>query len=159
MEGATVMTPDVPTKHTRLPAKTLLVLGVLALAGCGPAEGTISGTVQFDGRPLTAGVNTVTFLGDDGGVKSCMVEPDGRYSLRGVRVGHARITVQSLPSPPHLSMAPGEDGQMKPVGESDQLAKPGRAPGIPERYKDPSKSGLSHDVQRGSHTFDIILSP
>jgi hypothetical protein len=136
----------------RLPALVLL-----AVAGCGPAEGTVSGTVRFNGRPLTVGVNTVTFLCEDGSVKSCMVEPDGRYTLRGVPAGRARITVLSLPPPPQLGMAPGEDGKLKPV--DGPASKPDQAGGIPERYKDSDSSGLSYDVQRGSHTFDIELSP
>ena len=140
-------------------AGPLLALGLLALAGCGPAEGTVSGTVRFDGRPLTAGVNTVTFLCEDGSVKSCMVEPDGRYTLRGVPAGRARVTVLSLPPPPQLGKAPGEDGKVKPIDGPGPAAKPDQAGGIPDRYKDPDSSGLSYDVQRGSHTFDIELRP
>jgi hypothetical protein len=143
----------------RTKAAGLLGLMALALAGCGTAEGTVSGTVKFRGQPLTVGDNTVTFLGEDGSVKSCTVEPDGRYTLRGVHAGRAHVTVHALPPPPNLRMAPGEDGQMKPVGESGQPAKAGQFAGIPDRYKDPDKSELTCDVRRGDQTFDIELKP
>jgi hypothetical protein len=147
------------TIHARTTATSLIGLIVLALAGCGPGEGAVSGTVKFKGQPLTVGDNTVTFLGEDGSVKSCTVEPDGSYTFRGVHGGRARITVHSLPPPPSLLTAPGEDGQMKPVGGAGQPSKPGQFGGIPDRYKDPDKSELTFDVHRGSQTFDIELSP
>jgi hypothetical protein len=56
-------------------------------------------------------------------------------------------------------MAPGEDGQMKPVDGSGQTPKPGQFAGIPNRYKDPDNSRLSCDVRRGSQTFDIEMNP
>jgi len=142
-----------------MPASSLVGLIAVVLTGCGPADGTVCDTVKFKGQPLVVGVNTVTFLSEDGSVKSCMVEPDGRYRLAGVHAGHARITVHSLPPPPNLIMAPGKDGQMTPVGDAGPPAKPGQFAGIPERYKDPDKSELNYDVHRGTQTHDIELKP
>jgi hypothetical protein len=137
----------------------LLLLGALALAGCGPRTGTVSGKVTLDGRPLTEGDHTVTFLGEDGSVTSCAVEPDGGYVLRGVPSGRVRITVHSFPSARQLWIAPAEGGGMKAVGGAAAPAKTGQAGGAPERYKDPEQSPLRYDVRPGSQTFDIELLP
>jgi hypothetical protein len=157
------MTPQVrnagTTANRGVRTLLLFVLGVLAGAGCGPATGTISGKVKYNGQPLTVGVHTVTFLSVDGSVHSCGVEPDGSYTLRGVPAGRVRITIQSFPSPQQLLMAPGEDGRMKSVTGSEAPARPGVGPGVPGRYKNPDQSGLRYDVKRGSQTFDIELSP
>jgi hypothetical protein len=157
--GAAVRIRGGKAKRFGRAAILLLLLAALAAAGCGPARGTVSGKVKYDGRPLTVGVNTVTFHGEDGSVVSCVVEADGSYTLRNVPAGPARVTVHSLPSPPQLLMAPGEDGRPKAGGPAGPAPQAGRAAGIPERYQDPDRSRLSHQVRKGEQTFDIELTP
>jgi hypothetical protein len=141
----------------RFAAAALMLVAALSLTGCGAGVGTVSGTVTYKGQPLTVGVNTVAFHGQDGTVVSCVVEPDGSYTARKVPVGPARISLQCLPPPPNLLMAPGEDG--KPKASGSGAARPGRAADVPARYRDPEQSRLTCVVRRGEQRHDIELTP
>src|SRR5262249_31942683 len=46
------------------PRLAVVLLGWLALAGCGESLGTVAGTVSFDGQPVTNG--SVAFVKNDG---------------------------------------------------------------------------------------------
>ena len=118
------------------------VLLVLA-AGCGPGKGDVSGTVQYQGRPLPGG--TITFFDQKHRVTASPIGSDGRYAVAGVTAGPVKITV-STPLP--MTFRNGEVPDPK-----DKL------PAIPARYSDPDQSGLSYEVQTGSHTHDIELLP
>src|SRR5262245_22536141 len=139
----------------RRPALALLLLAA-ALAGCGKPRGDISGRVLLDGKPVTVGSNKVSFHAADGSVTHCTADPDGSYELKGVSVGDGKFTVQSLPPPPMLPAAPGKDGKMEVIGKATAA---GKAAKLPERYKDPEKSGLTYTAQKGSQTFDLELKP
>src|SRR5436305_1236652 len=98
-----------------------LAMLLLALAGCGMgAKADVIGTVRFDGRPLTSG--SVNFIASDGRTVYSVIGPEGQYSIRGVALGKAQVTVVS-----HART---------PFGNAGPTLK------IPERYGKPDTSGL-----------------
>ncbi len=131
-----------------------LLLGALAgglfllVSGCGFLEnaGTVSGTVQYKGQPLSEG--SVSFVSDNGQVATGTIDQNGRYVVSHVPVGSAKVTVQvvSVAEPP-MSFA----GTSKPA-----LGK-AAGPKIPLRYALSATSGLQHSVTKGKQQFDIDL--
>ncbi|HEV3146479.1 MAG TPA: carboxypeptidase-like regulatory domain-containing protein [Gemmataceae bacterium] len=125
----------------------LLLLAMLA-AGCHERTGNVSGTVKFDGKPLTAG--TVTFYDQKNGAFSSPINADGSYSVTGVRTGRAKITV-ALPMQFNFesSFMPGV--KMTPPKVD--------VPPVPEKYFSAATSGLTYDVRGADQVYDIELTP
>ena len=124
-----------------------LGLTVLAMAflivGCG-SGGNVSGKVYLGEKPLTKGM--VYFTGKGNVVVSGDIQSDGSYSVVGVPVGNAKITVSKGPS--FVSTDP------KATKESKKDAKDAIAP----KYLDAKKTPLSFDVKGGDNSFDIKLT-
>jgi len=132
----------------------LLLPLVLALAGCGKGQATVSGKVAFNGQPLPSG--TVAFLGEDGRAYTGVIGADGTYTLEKVSPGPMKISVQTPPPPsgkpvvqppPGASSMPGMDMRNREV----------KTVAIPRKYEDPNTSGLTYTVTSGSQTHDIEL--
>jgi hypothetical protein len=137
-------------------ARSLPCLAVLALAGCGPATGSISGKVTFKDKPLPGG--TVTFLGSDKKVRSAPIGNDGTYTVEKVAVGEAKIGVAPPPPPPRLpggmkmdpsKMGGGPEGAA-PTSDDKPVI-------IPDKYQTPEKSGLTFTVNSGKQDHNIEL--
>jgi hypothetical protein len=65
-----------------LPAKVLLAVLLLTVAGCGdgrPARVTVSGRVLIDGEPLTQGI--VQFVPDGARPSASKIDAEGRFKL------------------------------------------------------------------------------
>jgi hypothetical protein len=111
---------------------------VLAAAGCGGGpKADVSGTVRFDGRPLASG--SVTFIGSDGKLVYSVIGSEGQYSIRGVAMGKAQVSVVS-----HTRT---------PFGNTSPALK------IPSRYGKPDTSGLDVEVHSQTQSHDIELKP
>lgn len=113
---------------------TAVLLSVVVL-GCGPKapvdenRTVISGTVTFDGKPLKAG--TIRFDSSEKHIgTSTSIASDGRYSTNRVPLGQNTVSIET---------------------ESLQYGSPHLYVKIPEKYADPSKSGLSVDVKPGAN--------
>jgi hypothetical protein len=135
------------------PAAVLLFL--MAATGCGGRQGSVSGVVTYNGRPLTGG--TVVFIGADGKPSEpATIGPDGKYSATDVPAGRAKVAVDDPPpaTPPPGSV-PKEMANDPEVREARSRAV-SYVP-IPPKYRDPDQSGLAFDVKSGSNTFDIPL--
>jgi hypothetical protein len=130
--------------------RSLLALAALALAGCGPAAGEVSGKILFKGEPLPFG--DVTFHIQDGPAKSAAIGPEGMYVIRGCPAGPVKITVRSLPRVPE-GLAQARGPRRTHPGRLEQPVH------IPDRYHDPERSELTYTVEAGQHTFDIVLAP
>src|SRR5262249_10321079 len=118
----------------------LLVLLQL-LSGCGRGWGDVSGTVRYQGKPLPMGA--ITFYDEVNGVRSCILDDDGKSTVSKVAGGKVKITV-ALPMPIFL---PGDTEGPK------RLAKLPKD--FPARYADAEKSGLERDIKAGSQTIDF----
>jgi len=122
-----------------------VVLAVLTV-GCGPRFGNVSGTVKFNGKPLSGA--TITFYDQDKNPVSSAVSPSGAYTITKVRTGKVKVAVAVPLDIPFMSSMPGS----KPAAP-----KPGIP--LPTKYLDPEVSGLDFEVRQGDQTHDFDLSP
>lgn len=139
-----------------------VVVGLLFVAGCsrgGPKLAKVTGTVLYEGQPLSGA--TVTFVPDGSkGTKGRMAigatGADGRFSLQsfassdGALVGFHGVSIAAMDSVP-------EDQPPQPNG------LPGPTPPlksrIPARYNDPATSGFSAEVKAGTaNDFEFRLT-
>jgi hypothetical protein len=118
------------------------------LAGCGesaaPALAPVAGKVFYHGRPVARGL--IVFvpdesLGGDGPLSKATIGPDGSYVLRtgdgvGAAPGAHRVTVAAVET------AAG--------GEPRSL--------LPDKYRDPDRSGLRCEITAGrANTLNFHL--
>jgi hypothetical protein len=124
-----------------------VALCLVAVLGCGStSQREVTGTVRFQGKALRGG--TVTFIDAEGKKAYSAIGPDGRYSVRGVAAGTARIAVQSHGRVPAGLLAPG-----RPEVKDSTVVE------IPHRYSDPENSGLEVRVGKAKVAHDIDLEP
>jgi hypothetical protein len=155
---AATLTSDVsPTMQIRLfllrlssPACVMTVACLLPLMGCSGSDlgAEVSGVASLDGRPLESG--SVVFAPVDGVSNNATsaVNSDGTYQLVsnrtiGLTPGKYRVAVTMHE---HVDVKPGERSMVMP-----KLL-------TPEKYADPSTSGLEFDVAAGSNTINIELT-
>ena len=81
-------------------AQAVLVLLTLAISGCSDRRttATVTGTVSYQGKPLTAG--KVSFFGPNDQVASALIDEDGSYAANDVPLGAVRVSVSTPPPPP-----------------------------------------------------------
>jgi hypothetical protein len=124
------------------------------LAGCAPGPQQfqpVRGKVLYRGSALTQG--TIVFTPDAsrgyrGPLSYAQIEPDGGYTLHsddhsGALVGCHRVTVSSVS--PTAQLLPGQ-----------RFAVPQSL--LPEKYRDPDRSGLACEVKGGRENvinFDL----
>jgi hypothetical protein len=134
----------------------VLVLVSFGPVGCGSKRNSVSGTVTYKGRPLPSGL--VVFVCKEGTAsKPARIAEDGTYSADDVAPGSVTVCVDvSLPT------TDGDSTEAPETQSKDQANKASPAPttpyvSIPERYKDPSQSGLTFEVKPGKNVFNIPL--
>lgn len=117
-------------------ALSLAATSTLAfLMGCGPEpqvdenRTSISGVVTFNGTPLKAG--TIRFDSRDSPIgTSTSISADGRYGTNRIPLGQNLVTIET---------------------KSLQYGSPHLYTKIPEKYADPSRSGLTVEVKAGTN--------
>jgi hypothetical protein len=123
---------------------------ILLFVGCSGTDlgAEVSGVVSLDGKPLESG--SVVFAPADGVSNNATsaVNSDGTYQLVsnraiGLMPGKYRVAVTMHE---HVDVKPGERSMVMP-----KLL-------TPEKYADPSTSGLEYDVAPGSQTIDLALT-
>lgn len=146
----------------------LLAFGIAAcaLAGCGrsnnrPSLGRVRGTVSFQGKPLPTGSLTFTVVGTRQAQGKIV---DGKIVLAGtfadddgVPVGMAHIAVfareplkTSSPQRPARKLANPREAMAV-----DRNRRSGGKSFIPEKYNDPTTSGLTWNIMAGEN--EIVL--
>ena len=122
----------------RWPVLLGLVASVCVGVGCesgGPATGSVSGKVTYEGQPLTAAF--VTFVDDEiGSGASAKLDASGNYHIPSVLIGEYTVAVQNMPPPPG--------------GKFVELD-------IPDKYQDLESSGLTATVEEGKNIADFSL--
>ena len=154
----------------------LLLLPVLA--GCGVAQGKVSGRVLLNGTPLPGG--RVTFRPEDPSQNtiSADIDEQGNYQVM-LPVGEVQISVDNRELEPvnnegggvPLALTPllspeakkhlgGKQPDRSPSTSPANLPeKPrGRYVEIPSKYYDIETSGLKFTVQRGEQARDIMMN-
>ncbi len=151
----------------RLGCWLCLLSGVLLSAGgCGerpPHEvdyGEVSGKVSFKGKPLPGG--KVTFVTAKWGYSaSANIDENGQYNGK-FPVGDVLIAVDNrMLEPPKKEKGKKQAAKNPPLkAPPDVVAPPppkGKYVKIPDKYADPSTSGLTFKVEKGTQTHDIKL--
>ena len=127
--------------------RTVQALGlflVAALAGCRDDQGSVTGTVTFDGRPVTTGA--ITFMKTDGGlVREGAVIRDGFFQAR-MPPGKYKIEVNAQEVVGKKKQK-GFDGNDEEVELTKEM--------FPDRYN--TKTELSKDVSAGANTVILDL--
>lgn len=137
--------------NCRLPLIPLLLLPVLAVAGCRASRPSdvVTGKVTWKGKPVAG---TVAFAAGGKEVVA-PINPDGTYTIKGSPAGKVRVTVKGFPGPiasvrRHKKLPP-----MPGVFSNPTTGVP-----PPARYATPA-GALTFEVTGGSQTFDIALNP
>jgi hypothetical protein len=134
----------------RLPVAVLALASTLA-AGCGPAVGTVSGDVTFNGKPLGGAV--VSFVSPEGTIRTAIANAAGHYAVDNVPAGPVQVTVRP-PSP-----ADAGDSHTTKKPERPKPAPQREKSVIPDRYGESTSSGLGTTVKPGGNRYDIALTP
>jgi hypothetical protein len=146
---------------------SLMLLGLAAtigLSGCGGSSGSIAGKVYYKGQLVKGG--NVQFVASDGSARSSPIGEDGTYTIDKMRLGDAKISVDTSSFKPQKGVfAYGSKPMKPPPGQPEgsgykppdtqELAK--RYVEIPEKYSDPNKSGLTYTVKSGRQDYDIKM--
>ena len=111
-----------------------LVAGVLTCLGCGAEQKVeenrtvVAGSIMFDGKPLPAG--SISFGSSADARGSTAQIKDGSYAIDRVPLGPNTVTIDTT---------------------AVQYGNPAKFVAIPDRYLDPTKSGLTVDVKPGTN--------
>lgn len=121
----------------------------LAVSGCGSRSGKVSGKVIYQGKPLPGGY--VNFMSEDAKslVKTSKIQSDGGYSVSGLPVGSAKITVQGLTAR-RLAEVPRQGAKVGKARQQKEVL-------VPPKYSNTEKSRLKYEVKPGSQSHDIEL--
>jgi hypothetical protein len=131
----------------RRAALSVLAFSLLALAagGCGRSTGSVSGKVTYQDKPLPGGY--VNFMSQSV-TKTSDIKDDGSYSVSGLPVGTAKISVQGLQKR-QLAALPGQGGKDSAPQQKEVF--------VPPQYGNTETSGLQYDVKPGAQPHDIDL--
>lgn len=133
-----------------------------ALVGCsGGAKGSLSGTVQYKGKPVVGATVTV-YDADKKPFQASVI--DGRYSINGITAGPIEIIVTS-PNPNETAGRKDPEGSRsgrRPNTEAKAPETPaapvaGWFP-IPSKYADTKSTPLKFTLKAGHNDYDINLA-
>ena len=129
--------------------RILAALLLATLAGCGGGA-RVSGSVRYQGKPVLSG--SVIVLHADGTACSGVIQPDGTYTVSGVKPGPARLGV--LSPDPARARPVGKKGKPEGKAKRTRPGTHGWFP-LPAQLGDPEKSGLICDMNASNVRHDI----
>jgi hypothetical protein len=121
-----------------------LLFCLVVLTGCGDGRSSVSGSVTFDGQPLTKTDSrnvTIMFIPESGGAPaSALVDESGEFALTtgsqaGLPPGKYIVTFAAIEA---------AGGKKRVI--------------TPSRYSNAKESDLRADVQPGSNSFNFELT-
>ncbi len=127
-----------------------LVVAAAAVAGCSRHSSQLSGRVSLDGQPLTAGVVTLTPVGD-GPSAYATIGPDGSYSI------HTGAAVGLDPGEYVVTVAATATASGRATGVESPGGKGPLPLMTPLEYRDLIRSPLRATVAPGSQVIDFKL--
>jgi len=134
---------------------------LLVVSGCGPAKTEVSGTVRYEGKPLTSG--HVLVVDADGMSYTSPISGEGAFTVSGVPVGPVRFAVLvsnmdvSKPLKREAGERRGKAGFKKRDNSRRDNSVPPPKPQLPPRYAAVGTSGLSTTLKPGPNTFDLDM--
>jgi hypothetical protein len=139
----------------------LILLFCLLFTGCS-SQGTISGQITYQGKPVPEG--TVVMVPAEGQAVTGIIK-DGHYEVKGIVKGMVKIAVQTTESAAvnrSVQRIPKGMGPPKELGLDPAIYDPSaqrqvKSMRIPEKYRDPEQSGLTYTVKGGKQEFNIDL--
>jgi hypothetical protein len=110
-------------------------------------KGTVTGTVKFDGKLITAG--TLLLDSGKGYIAGAVIKADGTFELKGadgnsVPAGTYKVSVTPPPAAP-------------PAAGATKMPEPAKIDGVPEKFYNPLTSGVTVEVKEGIQTMEIVL--
>jgi hypothetical protein len=127
--------------HSSHISLALLTVIVVAMGGCGPVTGTVSGTVTVDGKPAATGV--ISFIPADN-TKAPPVTAE-------IKAGQYSAEAKTGPKIVQISV-PVVTGQRKEYNGPDAPLVDITEESVPARYN--SETELVFEVKRGSNQKD-----
>lgn len=127
-------------------------LAVALLASCNtrPSSWPVSGSVTFQGRPVSAGIVRLknSTLGMD---ITAVLQRDGAFEIMTAKgVGLPEGEYQIAIMPPTVQV---------PIGPAPKSFCLPKCPDIPPKYRQPSTSGLTLTVKPGENRLKIDMRP
>jgi hypothetical protein len=123
-----------------------LVALVVAASGCGGTKKvTVNGTVSYKGQPVSGGM--LQFVGPKGGAPSAAsIQQNGTFIITDVLPGEVRVGITPTPQ---SSGPSGDKKAPRPKVTADDL---------PEKFRDPEKSGLKYTITPETKHLDIKIT-
>jgi hypothetical protein len=141
--------------NARLVGKLACALCLTCACGCGSGTATVHGKVTLGGRPVTYG--SIILASPDGTARSAALAPDGSYTVKDVQAGEVRVAV--LTPDPARGQRPkrlsGPPAKIAAIAKADP-SRP-RWTRVPEKYGNPTTSGITHRVSAGDVAYDVDL--
>jgi hypothetical protein len=149
-------------KNTIVSLFSLVLIAGLFVVGCGPEQpendAFVTGTVTLDGEPVED-VSLIFQKADFSYTAFGTTDEEGVYHLRdatadGCQPGEYIVTIEKTETE--------VEGEYLPEDHPD-YGKPGTEPKetiihlLPEKYSDPTTSGLKRTVEPGENTIDFPL--
>ena len=124
------------------------LLGLGLVVGCGAGGGDVgelSGSVSYDGKPVSEG--SITFIATDGKSPTAGGSiKDGKYTASKVPAGSSKVSISAVKVV----------GKKKAYDTPDSPEVPITEPLLPEKYN--VKTELKYDVKAGTQTKDFDLT-
>ncbi|WP_193376994.1 hypothetical protein [Frigoriglobus tundricola] len=145
---------------------------LVLLCGCGgQPTADVSGRIAIRGKPPELDRLVVSFVMTDGRSFSGPVARDGRYTVAGVPTGEVKVgfIVPQPREPAHPKGSESPEEQNKPLDPKQKMQElraaakskgaksAAQASPVPEKYRDPLKSGVTTTLTPGSNTFDFDI--
>jgi hypothetical protein len=118
---------------------------VVAASGCGGNKKvTINGTVSYKGQRLSGGM--LQFAGLNGAAPSAApIHPDGTFIMTDVVPGELKVSIAATPQ------------SSGPCGDKMASGPKITAADLPEKYRDPERSGLRYTITPDTRQLDIKI--
>jgi len=146
----------------RLVLPALLLVLVIGCGGPSQRSAELSGTVKYQGKPVTGG-NMTLFIGDAG--YPVTIDANGSFSANQLPPGEAVVTVDTEALNPNKPKYPGSGGGkdrsgggMGHVPEGKGGASPGTYVKVPPKYHNKDKSDLRVTLKAGKNQKDFELT-
>jgi len=126
----------------------LVMIPLLVLLGCGRSEGTVTGTVTFQGQPIDQGLITFSPAGNEGSAAGDEIV-QGKYSVTGLKPAKYHVTVEATKPPKFTS--PNDPANARAKTDEEIRAQHDPLPA------DTTGKEQDLDVKVGAQTLDFKL--